>query len=65
MHRRGGRFVGVDCVLVRTVERFARLVAKVQRVNRILGQVRAEADLCDNGPLKAIVAINAHRIGVH
>src|SRR5271166_2675654 len=43
VHRRDGRFVEVDRVLVRTVERFARFVAKVQWVNRILGQVRAEA----------------------
>src|ERR1700730_2784002 len=43
VRRRDGRFVEVDRELVRSVERFARLVAQIEWVNRILGQVRAEA----------------------
>jgi hypothetical protein len=31
VHRRDGRFVEVDRVLVRTVERFARLIAKISK----------------------------------
>jgi hypothetical protein len=33
----------VNRILVRAVERLARLVAQIERVNRILGQVRAES----------------------
>src|SRR5215469_2692194 len=48
VRRRGSAFIEVDFVVVCTVKRFARLVAKVKRINRILGQVRAETDLGDN-----------------
>src|SRR4029077_173804 len=43
VHRRDGRFIEVNRILVRAVERFARFVAQIERVNRILGQVRAES----------------------
>ena len=41
--RREVDFLEVNHVFVRAVERFAGLIAKIHWINRILGQVRAEA----------------------
>jgi hypothetical protein len=43
VHRRDSRLIEVNCLFVRAVERFARLVAQIERVNRILRQVRTES----------------------
>jgi hypothetical protein len=58
-------FVEVDRVLVRSVERFAGFVDQIEGVDRILGKIRAKADLCDDGALQVPVSIDAHGVGVH
>ena len=55
----------MDCVLVRSVERLAVCIAQVERVDRILRQVRTEAHLRNYGALEIVVAVNAHGICVH
>ena len=63
--RRRGALFEMERVLVGAVERLAGFVAEIERVDRILGQVRAEAELRNDGALEVVIAVDAHRVGVH
>src|SRR5258708_14590236 len=65
VYRRRGPFLEVDRVFVRSVERLAGLIGEIERIDRVFRQVRAEADPGDDRPLEIVVAIDAHRIGIH
>ena len=65
VHGRRGAFVEVEGVFARAIERLAGVVEKVQRIDRIFGEVGAEADLRDHGALQVVVAIDTHGVGVH
>ena len=46
----------MERVFVATIERPAGLVTEIERIDRILGQVRAKALLCDDGTLQVVIA---------
>ena len=55
----------VQHVSVVAVERLAVGVGDVQRIDRVLGLVGAEPSQRNDGPLQVVVAVDAHRVGVH
>ena len=65
IHRRRSALVEMDRVLACAVERLAGFVGEVEWVDRIFRQVRAEAKLRDDGALEIVIAVNAHRVGIH
>ena len=65
VHRRRGVLVEMQDIGVRTVQRLASIVREVERIDRVLRQVRAETELGDDRALQVVVAVDAHRVGVH
>jgi hypothetical protein len=60
VHWRRGTLLEVQRVFVGAIERPAGFVTKIERVDRILEQVRAEALLRNDGALEIVVPIDAH-----
>ena len=55
----------VQDVVALAIQRLAGGVSEVQRIDRVLRQVGAEALLRDDGALQVVIAINTHGVGVH
>jgi hypothetical protein len=55
----------MDRVFIRAVERFAGIVSEIERIDGILGQIRAEADLGEDRTLEVVIPVHAHGVSIH
>ena len=67
---KGGRgrrraLIEVQDVLIGSIKRPACLIAKVDRIDRVLRHIRTETQLSHYGALEIIIAVDTHRVGVH
>jgi hypothetical protein len=65
LHRRQLVLGEVQEVVVVAGERPAMAVSDIERVDRILGWVGAQANHGHDGPLEVVVAVHPDRVGVH
>ena len=55
----------MDAIPIRSVERLAGFVGEIEWIDRVFRQVRSKAQTGNDRPLEIVIAVNAHRVGVH
>jgi hypothetical protein len=65
IHRRRTVLLEMQNISIRTIQWLACIVCKVERIDRVLWQVRAKTQLGDNRALQVVVAVNTHGVSVH